>query len=313
MPIREPESNLWTDVKPRTTWPCTDEELTQDLARAWGGAGSEFERTGAQPSGEDLQHAWNDSNGRTFSGKFVELHDLVFGDGVKMTYLGWLTSEYGFDIGHTKLEIRKVIEANDDTYDKMSGFFGLFADLDGRNALVDEIATNINRFLELMAERIAARGRGEVAPPRPAFVPRREPASGDSALADIAIPPFPNQLPKSLAEELRTAERLGVKPIAPDGTQAFDNLINTGEKLKWAVLEDGTLVVVPKYVQGVEISHSVLSRGAAVRAAGEAEIAGAGGRYYGLSINNHSGHFRPSAESLEIGRELFRRYGIEFG
>lgn len=312
MPIREPESNLWTDVKPHTTWPGTDEELMQDLARAWGRAGSEFERTGAQSSGEDLQHAWNDGNGRTFSGKLVKLHDLVFGDGVKMTYLGWLTREYGYDIGHTKLEIRKVIEANDDTYDRMNGFFGLFADIDGRDAMVDEIAANINRFLGLMAERIAARGRGEEAPPLPVFTPRRDRAPGDPT-TDIAIPPFPNQMPRNLAEELRTAERLGVKPIAPDGTQAFDNLIDTGEKLKWAVLADGTLVVVPKYVQGVEISHSVLSRGAAVRAAGEAEIAGAGGRYYGLSINNHSGHFRPSAESLEIGRDLFRRYGIEFG
>ena len=45
-------------------------------------------------------------------------------------------------------------------------------------------------------------------------------------------------------------------------------------KVKWAVLTDGTLVVVPKFVGNEEIPHTALTRGADVLAAGEAVIIG---------------------------------------
>ncbi|MGW8762949.1 golvesin C-terminal-like domain-containing protein [Streptomyces sp. NPDC055815] len=121
---------------------------------------------------------------------------------------------------------------------------------------------------------------------------------------------FPNRM-GNLDEELATAERLGVRPVSP-GTQGFDELVQSGEQLKWAVLEDGRLVAMPKFAQGQEISHTVLSGGAPVRAAGEASIAGSRGQYFGLDITNHSGHFQPSIESLEIGKEAFRKFGVEF-
>ncbi|MEU4560530.1 ALF repeat-containing protein [Actinoplanes sp. NPDC023936] len=122
---------------------------------------------------------------------------------------------------------------------------------------------------------------------------------------------FPNQLPDRLAAELAAAERLGVRVTGP-GTAAFDRIIGSGT-VKWAILQDGSLVVVPKFVDGVEISHSVLSRGGPVRAAGEADIAGsASDGYFGLDINNHSGHFRPSAESLDLGKAAFAAAGIVF-
>lgn len=83
--------------------------------------------------------------------------------------------------------------------------------------------------------------------------------------------------------------------------------------VKWAVREDGGLVVIPKFVDGQEISHSVLTRGAPVRAAGEADIAGSSrDGFFGLDINNHSGHFLPSGESLQIGREAFTAAGVHF-
>jgi hypothetical protein len=82
--------------------------------------------------------------------------------------------------------------------------------------------------------------------------------------------------------------------------------------VKWAVLEDGSLVVMPKNAGGVELKHSVLSGGRPVRAAGEADIAGGNGNYFGLEINNNSGHFRPSQESLQIGVVAFRSFGIGF-
>ncbi|MEW2418118.1 putative T7SS-secreted protein [Streptomyces sp. NPDC046866] len=119
---------------------------------------------------------------------------------------------------------------------------------------------------------------------------------------------FHNRMPKELAGELADAERLGVKPIRA-GEEGFDEMINSGT-VKWAVTEEGELVFIPKHVQGTELKHPVLTNGAPVRAAGEAEIAGSGGNYFGMEINNQSGHYWPSQESLEIGKEAFERAGI---
>lgn len=107
------------------------------------------------------------------------------------------------------------------------------------------------------------------------------------------------------------ADRLGVSVSRP-GTAGFDSAVSSGT-VKWAVLEDGELVVMPKFADGVEILHPVLSRGAPVRAAGEADIAGSSeSGYFGLDINNHSGHFQPSAGSLQVGRDAFAGAGIHF-
>ncbi|MER6316598.1 putative T7SS-secreted protein [Streptomyces sp. NPDC001581] len=121
-------------------------------------------------------------------------------------------------------------------------------------------------------------------------------------------PLFDNRIPDQLADELADAERLGVKPIRA-GDDGFDDMINSGT-VKWAVTEQGELVFIPKHVQGTELKHPVLTNGAPVRAAGEAEIAGSGGNYFGMEINNQSGHYWPSQESLDIGKEAFERAGI---
>lgn len=121
-------------------------------------------------------------------------------------------------------------------------------------------------------------------------------------------PLFDNRMPDQLADELADAERLGVKPIRA-GDDGFDDIINSGT-VKWAVTEQGELVFIPKHVQGTELKHPVLTNGAPVRAAGEAEIAGSGGNYFGMEINNQSGHYWPSQESLDIGKEAFERAGI---
>jgi hypothetical protein len=56
----------------------------------------------------------------------------------------------------------------------------------------------------------------------------------------------------------------------------------------------------------------LLSGGDPVLAAGEAQIVGWEGRYYGRDITYHSGHFQPGEESLDIGINAFRDVGIEF-
>ncbi|MET8753940.1 putative T7SS-secreted protein [Streptomyces sp. NPDC004667] len=121
-------------------------------------------------------------------------------------------------------------------------------------------------------------------------------------------PPFHNRMPEELTRELADAERLGVKPIRV-GEEGFDDMINSGT-VKWAVTEEGELVFMPKHVQGTELKHPVLTNGAPVLAAGEAEIAGSSGNYFGMQINRQSGHYWPSQESLDTGKEAFERAGI---
>ncbi|WP_433571641.1 putative T7SS-secreted protein [Streptomyces sp. CA-251247] len=119
---------------------------------------------------------------------------------------------------------------------------------------------------------------------------------------------FENRMPEHLDRELADAERLGVKPMRV-GDEGFDDVINEGT-VKWAVTKDGELLFIPKHVQGTELKHPVLTNGAPVRAAGEAEIAGGGGSYFGMEVNRQSGHYWPSEESLDIGKEAFERAGI---
>ncbi|MGW4730353.1 polymorphic toxin-type HINT domain-containing protein [Streptomyces shenzhenensis] len=132
---------------------------------------------------------------------------------------------------------------------------------------------------------------------------------------------WPNNLAASLERELALAERLGIRPAKP-GSADWDRYIDMdGEPIKWAVLQDGQLVIMPKIVQGQELSHPVLSGGAAVRAAGEAEIVGGGGQYFGLRIDAHSGHFfkegdpfwAPGGGAEQLGKEMFEAAGVMFG
>jgi hypothetical protein len=121
---------------------------------------------------------------------------------------------------------------------------------------------------------------------------------------------FQNLVARNLSVELATAARVGAVPIRA-GTPAFQAAVNSGT-IKWVVTESGELLVTPAYVGGVEISHAMLSGGKGVLAAGQADIAYAGGRYFGIELTPYSGHFQPTIESLDIGRAAFERIGIIF-
>ena len=120
---------------------------------------------------------------------------------------------------------------------------------------------------------------------------------------------FKNALPTRLAEELAAAARLGVVPIRP-GDPTFEQVIGAGT-IKWVVNLAGELSVMPKFVSGEEIAHTILTAGAPVLAAGEAEIVGTAGQYLLLDLNRHSGHYRPDAASVRIGLRAFAAAGIE--
>jgi hypothetical protein len=123
-------------------------------------------------------------------------------------------------------------------------------------------------------------------------------------------------VPESLPEELAAAEQLGVRPIEPSDP-SFRELVNEGQ-IKWAVTEEGQLRVIPHTVQNTEISHTVLTGGRPVLAAGEANIATGGKQTIGLEITPRSGHYNQgndeaaNAGVVELGRAAFRRFGIEF-
>jgi YD repeat-containing protein len=127
---------------------------------------------------------------------------------------------------------------------------------------------------------------------------------------------FRNQLPGSLAAELRAAADAGVRPIRI-GDPAFDQVVNQGT-VKYVVTEGNELLIAPYSVGQTEVSHAVLSQGRPVLAAGQADIAGASGEYIGLGITPHSGHYlngasaAQSALSLSRARDAFARSGIMF-
>ncbi len=121
---------------------------------------------------------------------------------------------------------------------------------------------------------------------------------------------FPNQLPGRLATELEDVARVGAKPITGPGP-ALNAAIDEGT-IKYVVAETGDLIMSPKHISGVEIPHATLSGGRPVISAGEAEIARAGDVFFGTAINNHSGHFRPSEDTVDIARDAFSAIGITF-
>jgi hypothetical protein len=125
---------------------------------------------------------------------------------------------------------------------------------------------------------------------------------------------FPNQLSSRLQAELADAKKLGVRPLNVQTqikTVAFDSVISAGT-IKWAIDETGTLLVIPKNVNGSEIYHSVLTNGAPVVAAGEAEIAGdKTSSYFLLTISNYSGHYKPTGDTVDLGVAAFKKAGVK--
>lgn len=130
---------------------------------------------------------------------------------------------------------------------------------------------------------------------------------------------FDNLDPKSLARELAQAQGLGVKTVTVTGVNdTIRAMANSGERMKWSITEAGDLRLMPKFVGGEEISHTVLSAGGRVRGAGEVDLyLGPGGQVIIDRLSPHSGHFmRNNTESLNktvVGRGLDAFKNLGFG
>jgi hypothetical protein len=153
----------------------------------------------------------------------------------------------------------------------------------------------------------------DLLPPLTTTTPRSEPSWADLI---VNAKRFENQLPDNLPRELESAVSVGVRPIEATDLK-FEHLVNQGT-IKFVLLESGVLIVAPHTVDGIEISHAVLSGGRAVIAAGEADIAYAGGVFFGTEITPHSGHYLngsstvDSDASLELAKKAFEELGITF-
>ncbi|WP_419842603.1 hypothetical protein [Candidatus Poriferisodalis sp.] len=118
--------------------------------------------------------------------------------------------------------------------------------------------------------------------------------------------PYYNREPAQLAQEVEAARRAGVKPVSVPG----DAFAADRERMIFVVMHDGSLAVAPRQRRGEHISHAVLARTDLVLAASEFEVAFDGTAVVVSSLNNMSGHYRPSASSLDVARQAFEVSGI---
>jgi RHS repeat-associated protein len=129
---------------------------------------------------------------------------------------------------------------------------------------------------------------------------RHEPPRPDEGPWRTAKGGFKNQYDDLLKEELEAFAEHGGRVYKP-GDHGFRELLESGEEIKWGISEEtGELLIVPKWIDEYEVPHSMLAEGKPLTAAGEANIREGW-------ISNHSGHYIPDNESLNLGLNAFYR------
>ncbi len=127
---------------------------------------------------------------------------------------------------------------------------------------------------------------------------------------------FRNDEVHLLEGELRLADALGVRPVRATDPEFVQYARQAeGGKLLWVRRLDGEVVFVPGRVveEGVPytLNHTAASRGADVLGAGEAHAYVArNGRVTIRELNNQSGHYSPSADTIAPAAEVIRQQGI---
>ena len=182
------------------------------------------------------------------------------------------------------------------------------------------LVTFVGAMVKLEFSAMSA-ARAEAAAARAELVLAQEAATGAVAQAETTAAraaaqaptiTFPNLRPETLSIELKLAERLKIQPLRVTDP-GFSVVANAG-RVKWAVLESGELVMIPHTVNvsgaSLELSHTVLSGGRPVLAAGEGSILARPNNITVRLLNRHTGHFETTAESLQIGCKAFEAEGI---
>ena len=98
-------------------------------------------------------------------------------------------------------------------------------------------------------------------------VPCDAPQVGDPNFVG-PVQEFSNRFPNELADDMHTAEGLGVRPTLVTGPQSLAELGAGGGDFKWVVLENGEIRAGPR-LPGDPIKHPVLADGQSVLSAGQ--------------------------------------------
>ena len=122
-------------------------------------------------------------------------------------------------------------------------------------------------------------------------------------------PSYHNHDPAQYRREEEAARRAQMDPVEVP-SDAFNALAEIGRRMIFVVLSSGGLVAAPRQQQDEHISHAVLADGGSVLAAGEFEVRFDGSATVVSELNNMSGHYRPSADSLVVATEAFEAAGI---
>jgi hypothetical protein len=127
---------------------------------------------------------------------------------------------------------------------------------------------------------------------------------------------FRNDEGHLLEGELKLADSLGIRPVrATDPEFAQYARQAEGGKLLWVRKLDGEVVFVPGRVFNEgdphTLNHTAASRGDDVLGAGEAYVRfGRNGNPSIVELNNQSGHYSPTGDTVAPAAEVIRQQGI---
>ncbi|MGB0137060.1 MAG: hypothetical protein ACPF83_07450 [Flavobacteriales bacterium] len=118
---------------------------------------------------------------------------------------------------------------------------------------------------------------------------------------------YPNKMESSFSGEVQEANSAAVKGEDGNGpgpyvggTQGFNAFISSGQMFKWIYSEkNGVVIICPT------LKHAVAAGGAEVITAGHGQLTGEGA----IWINNDTGHYQTSPESLKLSLDEWRKLG----
>jgi RHS repeat-associated protein len=112
----------------------------------------------------------------------------------------------------------------------------------------------------------------------------------------IVGPPFVNQLPDLLPQELEALSNLGITPISPGDPNFAAIAEQAAGKINWTLSTDGQLLTTPA-LDGV--THAATAGGSDVLGAGTAQVATGGGETIVFDVTAQSGHYLNGATAAQ--------------
>ncbi len=118
---------------------------------------------------------------------------------------------------------------------------------------------------------------------------------------------YPNKMEKSLSGEVQEANTAAAESDYDNGpgpfvggTHGFNAFINSGKMFKWIYGEKNGIVIISP-----TLKHAVAAGGADVITAEHGQLSGEGQ----IWINNDTGHYQTSLESLKLSLDAWKQLG----